>query len=219
MQFSELSQKWGIGLTGGIASGKSTIAERLRQRGFVVIDADQMSRLVVLAGTEGLREIVKAFGQTILTATGEMDRAKMRDIVFKSPDRRLVLEKIIHHRLATVSEELLVREHIFAKPRYWFYEASLLYERARTKDFHKIWVAYCPEDIQIQRVIARDRIQRADAELIIKAQMPVAEKVKQADLVIDTNCDRGELEWRIDRALETLSPDLNPSSPKGESRE
>jgi len=219
MQFTDLSRHWGIALTGGIASGKSTIGESLRQRGFVVIDADQASRLVVLPGTEGFKEVVTAFGQDILTATGEMDRAKMRDIVFKSPERRLVLETIIHHRLAAISEELLRREKIFDQPATWFYEASLIFERGRAKDFSKVWVAYCPPDIQIDRVMARDRSTREQAERIIKSQMSPEDKVKQADLVIHTDCDREELETRITEALHTVSPTHIQSSQKGVQRE
>lgn len=205
MHFNELSQKWGIALTGGIASGKSTIAESLRQRGFVVIDADQASRLVVLPGTEGFKEVVTYFGRDILTASGEIDRAKMRDIVFKSPEKRIALEQIIHHRLAAVSEEWLHRENFFQKPRIWFYEASLIYERKRAGDFSQVWVAFCPRETQIERVMARDRITREAAEKILEAQMPTEGKVKQANFVIHTDCDRQELELRIDQALESLT--------------
>jgi dephospho-CoA kinase len=205
MEFTELSEKWGIAITGGIASGKSTIAESLRQRGFVVIDADQASRLVVLPGTEGFKEVVSTFGQDILTLSGEMDRAKMREIVFQSPEKRLVLEKIIHHRLASVSEELLRRENLFEKPKVWFYEASLIYERNRSSDFARVWVAYCPRSVQIERVMARDRIDKPAAEAILRAQMSPDEKAKRADLVIQTDCPRDELESRIDQALTTIT--------------
>lgn len=212
MHFNELSQKWGIALTGGIASGKSTIAESLRLRGFTVIDADQASRLVVLPGTEGFQELLASFGPDILTASGEMDRAKMRDIIFKSPEKRIALEQIIHHRLAAVSEELLRREELFQRPRPWFYEASLIYERKRAGDFSRVWVAYCPRAMQIERVMARDHITLEAAETILAAQMPPEDKVKQADYVIHSDCDRRELELRIDQALKTLSP-------RGEERE
>ncbi|RYZ51849.1 MAG: dephospho-CoA kinase, partial [Proteobacteria bacterium] len=176
MEFIDLSEKWGIAITGGIASGKSTIAESLRQRGFVVIDADQASRLVVLPGTEGFKEVVSTFGQDILTPSGEMDRAKMREIVFQSPEKRLVLEKIIHHRLASVSEDILRRENLFDHPKVWFYEASLIYERNRSSDFARVWVAYCPRDVQIERVMARDKIDEQAAEAILRAQMSPDEK-------------------------------------------
>ncbi|MBC7659068.1 MAG: dephospho-CoA kinase [Chitinophagaceae bacterium] len=210
MLFSTLSQTWGIALTGGVASGKSTVGESLRQRGFVVIDADQASRLVVLPGTEGFKEVVATFGTNILTASGEMDRAKMREIVFQSPDKRATLESIIHHRLTHISEELLRRENLFDSPRFWFYEASLIYERKRAGDFNRVWVAYCPRALQIQRLMARDHCDQEQAERILIAQMPAEDKAKQADLVIDTDCDRPELERRIEQALASLTQDPSP---------
>ena len=217
MHFTELCQNWGIALTGGIASGKSTVADSLRQRGFVVIDADQVSRLVVLPGTEGFKEVLAAFGQDILAASGEIDRAKMRDIVFKSPEKRRWLEGIIHHRLAAASEELIRTEKLFEQPRPWFYEASLIYERKRESDFAKVWVAYCPRELQIQRLMARDHSDRERAEEMLAAQMPPEQKAQQADLVIDTDCARPELERRIDQALGSLPPQ-SPSA-KGVQRE
>ncbi len=213
MHFTELCQYWGIALTGGIASGKSTVAEGLRRRGFVAIDADQVSRLVVLPGTEGLKEVVTVFGRDILTASGEMDRAKLRGIVFQTPALRTQLEEIIFKRLGAATEELLLKENLFQNPRPWFYEASLIYERQRARDFSQVWVAFCPRETQIQRLMLRDGSDRQQAEAMLASQMPAEDKAKQADLVIDTDCDKSELEQRIDQALR--STQLKNSSSKG----
>lgn len=204
ISFHDLAQQWGIALTGGIASGKSTIGRSLKARGHVVIDADQVSRLVVLPGTEGLDEIVKTFGRQVLTPQGDMDRVKMRELVFADAAQRLKLESIIHHRLEKTSTDLLRAEGLMASPRTWFYEASLIYERGREKDFAEVWVAYCPLETQMIRVMARDSINRTQAEAILSAQMPAAEKARLADRIIDTNCDPDELERRITTALKSI---------------
>ena len=204
MNIQQLTRKWGIALTGGIASGKSTIGRSLKARGFVVIDADQISRQVVLSGTEGLAEIVAKFGHEILTAEGELNRSKMRAIIFADAKKRQALEAIIHHRLSAASEEQLHKAGLFAAPRPWFYEASLIYERQREKDFAAVWVAYCPRETQIARVMDRDAIDRSQAEAILRAQMPPEEKVQRAELVLDTDCDPQELERRITLALASI---------------
>ncbi|RYZ62497.1 MAG: dephospho-CoA kinase, partial [Proteobacteria bacterium] len=206
----DLCLHWGVALTGGIASGKSTVGKSLRERGFTVIDADQASRLVVLPGTDGFHEIVAYFGQDLLLPTGELDRAKMREIVFADTEKRLKLESIIHHRLAVVSEGLLRKEGLFENPRPWFYEASLIYERKREKDFSAVWVVFCPEDLQIERVMKRDNITREQAVAILKVQMPPAEKVKKADLVIRTDCSNAELENQITDALSRMQTGVKP---------
>lgn len=203
--FEKLCKDYGIALTGGIASGKSTVASIIRQLGHIVIDADQVSRLVVAPGTEGLREVVAAFGKGILTPNGEMDRAQMRDIVFQSPDKRRLLESIIYRRLNAATADIAAREHLDRQARPWFYEASLIFERGRDRDFRSVWVAYCPEALQIERLMRRDSSTREAAMAIIAAQMPSSEKRAKADVVIDTDCSPDEL---VERVKETLRKHL-----------
>lgn len=204
LDFLGHSKRWGIAITGGIASGKSTVAGILRSLGHTVIDADQVSRLVVAAGTPGLREVEAHFGKEILTPAGEMDRAKMREIVFNNAAERAKLEGIIHHRLSEASAELLEKDGIFSRPRYWFYEASLIFERGREKDFAQVWVVYALRETQITRVMARDKIDRAAALKILAAQMSPNLKRDRADLVIDSDCSREELQLRVKVALNRL---------------
>ncbi len=201
MDVNDLLKQWSIAVTGGIACGKSTIAAIIRQQGYIALDADALSRQVVAEGTEGLQEVVRQFGSDILDAAGLMDRQKMRQLVFSNPDNRQALEAIIHPRLqAEVIKELDARL-FFSKPRIWFYEASLIYERNRAKDFKQVWVAYCPVAMQIQRVMLRDQCSKQMAESILAAQMPAKEKADQADLVIHTDCSADELRQQVQKAL------------------
>lgn len=197
----EALKQWGIALTGGIACGKSAIAAIIRQQGYIVLDADAMSRAVVEPGTEGLAAVVQAFGPTVLNSDGTMNRQRMREVVFQDPSRRQQLEAIIHPRLQTEVQKTLEIKGFFQNPRLWFYEASLIYERKRAADFKAVWVAYCPVELQITRVMQRDHCSREMAEAIIAAQMPAKEKADLADLVIDTNCSFAELEQRVLKAL------------------
>jgi dephospho-CoA kinase len=201
MNLDEALKQWGIALTGGIACGKSTIASILRQQSYIVLDADAMSRAVVAPRTEGLAAVLQTFGPAILNPDGSMNRQAMREVVFQDPAKRLQLEAIIHPRLLAESQKALETQGFFQNPRLWFYEASLIYERNRASDFKAVWVAYCPMELQITRVMDRDRCTRAMAEAIIAAQMPAQDKAALADKVIHTDCSFAELEQRVREAL------------------
>jgi dephospho-CoA kinase len=201
MNIQEALKQWGIALTGGIACGKSTIASIIRQQGIIVLDADALSRAVVEPGTEGLATVAKTFGPTVLNSDGSMNRKVMRELVFQDPVRRQQLEAIIHPRLQDETQKILETKGFFENPRTWFYEASLIYERDRAADFKAVWVAFCPMELQITRVMDRDRCTRDMAEAILAAQMPAIEKAKLADKVINTDCSFSELEQRVREAL------------------
>jgi dephospho-CoA kinase len=206
MDIQAALKQWGIALTGGIACGKSTIASIIRQQGYIVLDADAMSRAVVEPGTEGLATVAKTFGPAVLNSDGSMNRQAMRELVFQDPSRRLQLEAIIHPRLQAETQRVLEKQGFFQNPRLWFYEASLIYERKRAADFKAVWVAYCPVELQIMRVMDRDRCTREMAEAILAAQMPAQEKADLADKVIHTDCSFAELEQRVREALLDLKP-------------
>ncbi len=203
LSFKELCRTWGIGLTGGIATGKSTIGRILKEKGYLVIDADQLSRLVVEPGTEGLAAVIQTFGPQFLTAEGTLDRTLMRTHIFSQPEARQALEAIIHPRLEAATARQLEDAQIFTQPRLWFYEASLLVERGRTDDFRSLWSSLCPESLQIQRVMARDQCSEDAARAILKAQMPAKEKAARAKLCIDTDCTLEVLHQRVEQALAT----------------
>jgi dephospho-CoA kinase len=201
MNIQEALKQWGIALTGGIACGKSTIASIIRQQGYIVLDADALSRAVVEPGTEGLAAVAKTFGPTVLNSDGSMNRKVMRELVFQDPVRREQLEAIIHPRLQDETLKILQTKGFFDNPRPWFYEASLIYERDRAADFKAVWAAFCPMELQITRVMDRDRCTRDLAEAILAAQMPAIEIAKRADKVINTDCSFSELEQRVREAL------------------
>ena len=128
IQIDELQKKYGIGLTGGIASGKTTVASILADLGFPVIDADLLSRKAVKPGTKGLAKVVSTFGGVILDEDGQLNRGKLGKIVFDDPSKLKKLESIIHPEIDLLLFEELEVLGLFQHPRHWFYEAALLFE-------------------------------------------------------------------------------------------
>ncbi|MDI1478796.1 dephospho-CoA kinase [Polyangium sp. y55x31] len=190
-----------FGLTGGIACGKSTVAARFREQGVQVIDADVVARQAVAPGTSGLMEIVKLFGEGVLRGDGTLDRAKLGTIVFGDEEKRRALNRILHPRIGArtmmLAQELAQRGEPLA-----CYEATLLVENGMQDAFRPLVVVTAPEAVQVARTMARDGIDEKSALARIRAQMPVAEKVKVADHVIDTS---GTMEETIRRADEVLA--------------
>src|SRR5688572_21949397 len=140
--------KW-IGLTGGIGSGKSTVAKALRSKAFTVIDADEMARRAVEPKSQGLDEIVQAFGQKILKPDGSLDRKSLGMMVFSDPSQLEKLEKIIHpHIQALVKAE---RARLSGKGGLLFYDIPLLYEKSMESQFDSVVVVDCPLELRIQR--------------------------------------------------------------------
>jgi dephospho-CoA kinase len=192
-----------FGLTGGIASGKSTVASRLRERGVPVIDADRLAREVVAPGTEGLKAIVEAFGPGVLGPDGALDRKALAALVFVDDAGRQRLNAITHPRISLLtmqrSAELSARGEPLA-----CYEAALLVENGAANAFRPLVVVACPEEAQIARAQARDGATRDEAVARIRAQKPLAEKVAVADFVIDTNAAIEETLRRTDEVLEAI---------------
>jgi dephospho-CoA kinase len=173
-----------IGLTGGIASGKSTVARMLAALGAAVIDADQVARDVVRPGQPALAEIVAAFGAEVLTAAGELDRKRLAGRVFADPEARLRLERITHPRIAAEVgrrvAELAARGVAVA-----VYEASLLVEGGLHRGLDGLIVVAAPEEAQLRRVQERDGLTPDEAARRLADQAPLREKVALADYVID----------------------------------
>lgn len=200
----ELLKRYGIGLTGGIACGKSTVAKILRELGFPVIDADQLAREAVESGSRGLALVVEAFGGAILTKSGALNRPLMREMIFSDQKKRETLEGILH----PVIQDLLIKKlkeiGLFQHPRPWFYEASLLFETGRYKSLAAVWVVSCPASVQIQRLMKRDKCDEKQARRILDSQLPLKQKASMGDLVIDTSSPLQELEAKVRLALETI---------------
>jgi len=187
-----------IGLTGGIASGKSTAARLLGELGAPVIDADLLAREAVLPGTEALAAIVAAFGTGVLQADGSLDRAALGRQVFAAPEARRTLEWIIHpevRRLARLKLQALEE----SGARVVFYMAPLLIEAGADTFCEEIWVVDVDEATQLQRVTARDGLSTLEARQRMAAQMPLAEKAIRGDVIIDNRGTVEELAERLRR--------------------
>jgi dephospho-CoA kinase len=174
-----------FGLTGGIASGKSAVAARLRADGLPVIDADQLAREIVVPGSSGLRALISEFGSEILAADGSLDRKHLARIAFSDAEARKRLNAITHPRIAERLGERAAAMAAAGEPLAC-YEAALLVENGAADRFRPLVVVSCPPETQIARIEARDKTSRADALARLSAQKPLAEKLSVADFVIDT---------------------------------
>ncbi len=197
-----------IGLTGGIASGKSTVSGLFRAWGAFVADADEISRHALDPGTDCYERTVSSFGRDILFSDGTVDRKKVAGIVFSDPQALVVLNGIIHPYVRrTIQEE---SEKAFAEvpDRLIIWDVPLLFETGYETEVAKTVVVTARQDIRIRRIVARDGSTKAAALRRIRNQMPDREKVRRADIVIRNNGTLDELEQRtrevFDELLETL---------------
>jgi dephospho-CoA kinase len=192
-----------FGLTGGVASGKSSVAARFRARGLDVIDADQVARDVVAPGTEGLAAVVAAFGAEVLDAEGALDRRALRKRVFDDDAARASLNAILHPRIGAETRARAARLEA-AGVTLACYEAALLVENGLADAFRPLCVVTLPPEKQRERLMARDGVSAADADKLIAAQMPLAAKAAVADHVIDNRGTLAELEARADEVLDAI---------------
>ncbi len=189
-----------VGLTGGIATGKSTVADLLRARGVPVLDADAAAREVVAKGTEGLAAVVEAFGPEVLDPAGHLDRAAMRARIARDPETRRILEGITHPRIgARIGEALQALDAPLA-----VVEAALLVETGSYRRYAALIVVSCAPETQLQRLMARDGMPEAAARALIATQLPMAEKEAVATHVIRNDGGLGELEREVDRVWADL---------------
>lgn len=173
-------------LTGGIASGKSTVARHWRSLGLPVVDADELSRRVVAPGTPGLAAIVERFGPSVIDDGGALDRGALGRIVFGNPAARRDLEAIVHPRVQQAAAEELAR--IAAAGRELAcYEVPLLFETGQQDAYRPVVVVAVDEATQLERAMQRDGLGAGEARARIAAQMPLAEKVARADYVVDNS--------------------------------
>ncbi len=189
-----MAKPYVIGLTGNIATGKSTVARMLRDLGACIIDADQVAHDVMRAGTAVHAALVARFGEGILAANGEIDRRALAAIVFADPEALLALDAIVHPAVR-VEVRHLVSE---CPDPVVVIEAIKLLEAGMDADCDSIWVVTAPRDVQIVRVMERSALTREEAEQRIDAQGPQCDKVQRADTVIDNSrslaCTRRQVE-------------------------
>ena len=185
-----------VALTGGLASGKSTVARRLEEHGVPVIDADAVTRRLVEPGAPALAEIVEAFGTGVLDDLGRLDRARMRERIFRSARDRGTLESILHPR---VREEM----RAFAKScdaPYVVFVIPLLVETGRTAEMDRIIVVDAPRTLQATRATARDGSSPETIAAILDSQATRADRLAAADVVIENTGDLALLYERVDAA-------------------
>lgn len=181
-----------LGVTGGIASGKSTVAHMLAELGAPIIDFDRMAREVAAPGEPAFEEIVAYFGEQVKGPDGTLDRKRLSDMVFSDPEKRKTLEGMTHPRIL---DRFMRKVHEMARTHgHGIVQAviPLLFEVNLIPLVHKILVVYIPPHKQMERLMARDHITRDKARRILDAQMPIDEKVKKADFVIRNEGDMDE---------------------------
>ncbi|MEI9951429.1 MAG: dephospho-CoA kinase [Pseudomonadota bacterium] len=192
-----------FGLTGGIGSGKSAVAQRLRARGLPVVNADDLARVAVARGSVGLELVTDYFGPGVLTSEGELDRAQLGQIVFSDPEARRMLDSMIHpivRQLAAARfQEIGERGEPLA-----CYEVPLLYEGRQDLTYHPVLVVSAPLALREQRIAQRDGLNAKQIAARIAAQMPLEEKVRRADYVLDNSGSVQELAEGTDRVLAAL---------------
>jgi len=198
-----------IGLTGGIGSGKSTVAAMLAELGAPVVDADQVARAVVEPGTPGLAAVIERFGDGVVRADGTLDRARLGEIVFGDNDARADLNAILHPRIAFESQRR-IRELADGGAPVVVYEAALIVENQLHRGFDGLIVVSVAPDRQRERVASRDGSTLEQADARIAAQLPLADKVAVADWVIDNG---GTIEQTRARVAEVWAQVTGSSEP------
>ena len=191
-----------IGITGGIASGKSTVVEEIRQAGYQVIDADAVVHDLQAKGGQLYQALLDWLGPEILRADGQLDRPKLSQLIFSSPEHQVksaqLQNDIIRQALAKERDRLAQSEDIF------FMDIPLLVELDYLDWFDAIWLVYVDEDKQVQRLMGRNGYNQAQAQQRIAAQMPLLEKKKYATLILDNNGSLEDLQKQVRQALKNL---------------
>ena len=191
-----------IGLTGGIATGKSTVSELLTAFGFKVVDADIAARKAVAKGTKGLEQVRAAFGDSAITEEGEMDRKYIGEIVFNHPEKRLELNDIVHPIVREIMEE---EKQSYLNQGYdVIMDIPLLFENELQNTVEEVWLVYTSESIQIERLMERNQLSLEDAKARVYSQISIDKKSRMADHVIDNLGDKLELKQNLEQLLTCL---------------
>lgn len=185
-----------IGLTGGIGSGKSTVAQQLQKLGAVVVDSDRAAHETYRPHSAGWHKLVAAFGPDLLLPSGEIDRKRLGTIVFADTAALAKLNAIVHP-LVRESLEQTIQEHRRKGTRVLVVEVPLLYETGFEKLVDEVWVTCVPEEVAVRRLAGRNGLTEEAARSRIKAQLASEERERRADVVIDTDVDLKQLERNV----------------------
>lgn len=204
MQLKELCQNYGIAITGGIACGKTTICNILKEKSYLVIDADQLARDVVQPGMLAHQHLKKWLGPNYFDGNEQLIRSKLRDLIQNSSDNRQHLESIIHPQITDHLFKTLQALGYTEKPRLWFYEAALIIEKQKSGDFLETWLVHCSQATQLERLKSRDKIDNASALAMMKTQLPFSKKKEKASRTIDTEQTLKELTNQLTTYIQTI---------------
>ena len=204
-----------VGLTGGIGTGKSTVSQLLEKLGAIVIDADRLTREVQARGSPVLERIADSFGPDVLRPDGELDREALGAIVFRDEAARQRLNRIVHPAVGAAMVER-IREAREAGAALVVLDIPLLLEgsRAGQMDLHAVVVVYASEEQQVERQVARDGCSREEALRRVRAQLPIEEKRRLADFVIDNSGSRAETERQVRELYRRLTNGAITRSPR-----
>ncbi|MBU0544218.1 MAG: dephospho-CoA kinase [Proteobacteria bacterium] len=190
------------GLTGGIATGKSTVSSILREAGAIVIDADAIARDAVGKNLPAWHEIVSIFGNEVLLPDGEIDRSRLGGIIFRDSSKKEILNKIVHPRVIQKVAEMIEEIGEAYPGSIVILDVPLLIEAEMHKGLEDVILVYTPEQIQIRRLVERDGISDEEALLRVRSQMPIEEKREFATIIIDNS---GTLQATRERAFEVFN--------------
>ena len=196
-----------FGLTGGFATGKSSVVARLRQRGLPVLEADDLAREVVLPGSEGLANVVEAFGKDVLDPAGALDRKRLGKRVFADPHERAKLEALTHPLIQALQKQRMAEFAARGEPLAC-YEAPLLVEVGLAPELRPLVVVWTDEATQIERAKRRDGLDESAVLARLRAQKPLAEKRSLADYVIENTGSLARLRDETDRVLDAICESL-----------
>lgn len=186
-----------IGLTGGIATGKSTVANMLEKRGARIVDADKIAREIVLPGSPVLQQVASRFGQAILQEDGSLNRKKLGDIIFSDPKAKKDLEQLLHPPIRNILRQR-VQQYEEENPQGLVVaDIPLLFESGLQSMFPEIMVVYVPESVQLKRLMARNGLNESEARARIQNQWPIEDKKQLADVLIDNSGTLQETEEQI----------------------
>jgi dephospho-CoA kinase len=179
-----------VGLTGGIATGKSMVSAILENAGAVIIDADRIAREVAKKGSPAYRKIIANFGESILLPDGEINRGALGDIIFNNPQKRQLLNSIVHPHVRKEQNRQLKGIEKNDPGAIVILDIPLLIETQTYRDLSEVIVVYAPEHIQMKRLMQREDISKSDALARIRSQIPIEEKKDKATIVIDNSGTR-----------------------------
>ena len=189
-----------IGITGGIASGKSTVTNFLRQKGFQVVDADAVVHQLQKPGGRLFKDLVQHFGQEIILENGELNRPLLASLIFSNPEERewskQIQGEIIREELATLRDQLAQIEAVF------FMDIPLLFEQDYVSWFDETWLVYVDRDVQVERLMKRDHLSKDEAEFRLAAQWPLEKKKDLASQILDNNGNQDQLLTQVFSLLE-----------------